>query len=167
MSCVTCVLSYIWEIKKPQRLLSSFQLPARQWHQGRRRSQPIKVTPPQRTMPRARAPEESSSQGLSRPPDGGYGWVIVVGCILQWVFTIPVLEMFSFLFAAKFASCQTTPTEQVGRAFDIMSTSKGSFTLPKRMNFRRSSKWPLTPPPSFSESYVAIFFWNSWPKYRL
>ena len=28
-----------------------------------------------------------------------------------------------------------------------------------------NSLWP--PPPSFSESYIANFFWNSWPKYRL
>ena len=63
-----------------------------------------------RTM--ARATEESSVQGLPRPPDGGYGWVIVIGCILQWVFTIPVLDMYGFLFAPKFASCKTTPTEQ-------------------------------------------------------
>ena len=65
------------------------------------------------------ATEESSKvQGLARPPDGGYGWVIVVGCILQWVFTIPVLEMYGFLFEAKFASCKTTPTEQVGAKFE-------------------------------------------------
>ena len=155
MSCVTCVLSYIWEIKKPQRLLSSFQLPARQWHQGRRRSQPIKVTPPQRTMPRARAPEESTSQGLSRPPDGGYGWVIVVGCILQWVFTIPVLEMFSFLFAAKFASCQTTPTEQVGGASDIVLKGRGH--LWKKRFFVKSLHKTVTPCPSFMKSPFIFF----------
>ena len=29
--------------------------------------------------------------------------------------------------------------------------------LPKRMNFWKSSKRPLTPPPSFSENHVALF----------
>ena len=62
--------------------------------------------------------EESTVQGLARPPDGGYGWVIVVGCILQWVFTLPVLNMYGFLFEPKFASCKTTPTEQVGAKFE-------------------------------------------------
>ena len=38
---------------------------------------------------------------------------------------------------------------------------KGRLPLPKRMNFRKSSKRPLAPPPSFSESYVANFFRNS------
>ena len=37
--------------------------------------------------------------------------------------------MFSFLFAAKFASCQTTPTEQVGRAFDSVATILRSICL--------------------------------------
>ena len=68
--------------------------------------------------------EESSVQGQARPPDGGYGWIIVVGCILQWVFTIPVLEMYGFLFEAKFASCKTTPTEQVGGKFEGFSLVK-------------------------------------------
>ena len=36
-------------------------------------------------------------------------------------------------------------------------SGKGSLTLPKRMNFRKSSKRPLTPPPSFSENHVADF----------
>ena len=42
---------------------------------------------------------------------------------------------------------------------------KGRVTLPKRLNFRKSSKRPVTPPPSFSENHVAEFFQNSWPKY--
>merc|ERR1711971_526671 len=64
------------------------------------------------TMPSA-TEESIKVQGLARrAPDGGYGWVVVVGCILQWVFTIPVLDMFGFLFEPKFASCKTTPTEQ-------------------------------------------------------
>ena len=64
-------------------------------------------------MPRA-TEESTTTQGLPRPPDGGYGWGIIVGGILQSVFTIPVLDMYGFLFAAKFESCKTTPTEQVG-----------------------------------------------------
>ena len=35
--------------------------------------------------------------------------------------------------------------------------SKGRMNPPKRMFFRKSSKWPLTPPPSFSENYIADF----------
>ena len=40
----------------------------------------------------------------------------------------------------------------------------GRSTIPKRMNFRKSSKRPLTPPP-FLENHIADFFRNSWPKY--
>ena len=60
-----------------------------------------------------RTEEESKVEDQPTPPDGGYGWVIVIGCVLQWVFTIPVLDMYGLLFAPKFASCKTTPTEQV------------------------------------------------------
>ena len=35
---------------------------------------------------------------------------------------------------------------------------KGRMPSPRRMNFRKSSKQPLTPPLSFSENQVAIFF---------
>ena len=35
---------------------------------------------------------------------------------------------------------------------------KGRLTLPKRMNFRKSPKRPLTPPPSFSENHVANLY---------
>ena len=38
----------------------------------------------------------------------------------------------------------------------ITSHHKGRIPLPKRMNFQKSSKRPLTPP-SFSESYIADF----------
>ena len=34
---------------------------------------------------------------------------------------------------------------------------KGRIPLPNRMNFRKNSKRPLTPPPSFLENYIAIF----------
>ena len=34
---------------------------------------------------------------------------------------------------------------------------EGRVRLPKRMNFRKSSKLLLTPPPSFSENYIAFF----------
>ena len=49
---------------------------------------------------------------------------------------------------------------------NFLDRTKGSRPLPKGMNFRKSSKRHLTPP-SFSESYAANFFRNSWPKYRL
>ena len=31
---------------------------------------------------------------------------------------------------------------------DVHSPSEGHLTIPKRMNFRKSSKWPLLIPPS-------------------
>ena len=34
---------------------------------------------------------------------------------------------------------------------------KGQTASPKRMNFRKSSKQPLTPPPSFSENHIVDF----------
>ena len=43
---------------------------------------------------------------------------------------------------------------------------RGRFALPKQRNFRKNSKRPLMPP-SFLETHIADFFWNSWPKYRL
>ena len=53
----------------------------------------------------------------------------------------------------------------------IISSSKhakGRTALPKRMNFWKSSKRPLIPPPpSFSENHVALFFRSTWPKKRL
>ena len=38
---------------------------------------------------------------------------------------------------------------------------KGQMASPKRMIFRKSSKRPLTLPPSFSENHIADFFQNS------
>ena len=37
-------------------------------------------------------------------------------------------------------------------------TAKGSFTLPKRMNFRKGSKRPLTPPPAHFRKVMLQFF---------
>ena len=42
--------------------------------------------------------------------------------------------------------------------------NKGRRPLPKLMNFRKSSKRPLTPP-SFSESYIALFATKLWQFY--
>ena len=39
----------------------------------------------------------------------------------------------------------------------LTGQNKGRMAPPKRMNFRKNSKRPLTPPPSFSENYVADF----------
>ena len=36
-------------------------------------------------------------QDVPKPPDGGYGWLVVVGCILQWVL-IKMKLLLSFLF---------------------------------------------------------------------
>ena len=55
------------------------------------------------------------------------------------------------------------PPPQYGKNSHVISffsedVPQGSFTPPKRMNFWKSSKRPLTPPPSsFSENYVADF----------
>ena len=45
--------------------------------------------------------------------------------------------------------------------FPISGRPKGRAALPKRMNFWKSSKRPLIPPPSFSENHVALFFRNT------
>ena len=44
---------------------------------------------------------------------------------------------------------------------------KGGVYSPKRMNFRKSSKRPLTklPPPPFFGKYIVSFSRNSWPKF--
>ena len=36
--------------------------------------------------------------------------------------------------------------------------TKGRVRLPNRMNFRKNSKWPLTPPPSFLEIILQFFY---------
>ena len=36
-------------------------------------------------------------QDVPKPPDGGYGWLVVFGCILQWVL-IKMKLLLSFLF---------------------------------------------------------------------
>ena len=45
--------------------------------------------------------------------------------------------------------------------YSVWSSCKGRTALPKRMNFWKSSKRPLIPPPSFSENQVALFFRNT------
>ena len=45
-------------------------------------------------------------------PDGGYGWLVVLGSVLQLVFAAPLLNMFGLLFGPKFAACGTAPAEQ-------------------------------------------------------
>ena len=40
---------------------------------------------------------------------------------------------------------------------DYIATHKGSLPLPKRMNFRKSSKRPLTTPPHFRKIMLQIF----------
>ena len=46
------------------------------------------------------------------PPDGGYGWVIVLSSILQHWCVIPTMPMFGLIFGSKFSEFQTTPTEK-------------------------------------------------------
>ena len=43
----------------------------------------------------------------------------------------------------------------------------GKLSPSKTDEFSEKFQTAFDPPPSFSESYVANFFWNSWPKYRL
>ena len=61
-------------------------------------------------------------------------------------------------------SCTPSPSPKspsassLGKNSHKQFQSKGQVALQKRMNFRKSSKQPLTPsPPSFSENHVAIF----------
>ena len=44
----------------------------------------------------------------------------------------------------------------------VLLVNKRRVRLPNRMNFRKNSKRPSTPPPSFSENYVANFLWQTW-----
>ena len=46
------------------------------------------------------------------PPDGGYGWVIVLAFFLQMVFVGPIMPMFGLIFGSKFQEFETSPTEQ-------------------------------------------------------
>ena len=53
------------------------------------------------------------------------------------------------LFAMKDIPLYTQSSEELG---------KGQLVSPKRMNFRKSSKWPLTRPPHFQKNHVPFFF---------
>ena len=46
------------------------------------------------------------------PPDGGYGWFIVLSVFLQISCVGPIMPMFGLLFGSKFEEFETTPTEQ-------------------------------------------------------
>ena len=50
------------------------------------------------------------------------------------------------------------------KIFILGFTYKGSLSLPKRMNFRKNSKRPLTPPRPFFGKNVAIFSKNSFKR---
>ena len=45
-------------------------------------------------------------------PDGGYGWLVVLGCVLQLLLAAPLLAMFGLLFGPKFAACGMAATDQ-------------------------------------------------------
>ena len=47
--------------------------------------------------------------------------------------------------------------EVIGEACRICFWFKGQTASPKRMKLRKSSKWPLTPPPSSLENHIADF----------
>lgn len=46
------------------------------------------------------------------PPDGGYGWAIVVAVLLQLIFVTPIMPMFGIIFGSKFEEFETTPSQQ-------------------------------------------------------
>ena len=46
------------------------------------------------------------------PPDGGYGWVIVLAVVLQLLFCGPIMPMFGILFGPKFTEFGATTSQQ-------------------------------------------------------
>ena len=54
---------------------------------------------------------ESKSKG-EESPDGGYGWVIVIGAILQICLIIQILPLFGVLFGVKFEEFESSQTEK-------------------------------------------------------
>ena len=56
--------------------------------------------------------EGKSQKNPLVPPDGGYGWIIVLAVLLQMIFVGPIMPMFGLLFGSKFEEFETTPTEQ-------------------------------------------------------
>lgn len=46
------------------------------------------------------------------PPEGGYGWVIVLAAGLTQCFSGPIMAMFGLLFGSKFDQFESTPTER-------------------------------------------------------
>ena len=46
------------------------------------------------------------------PPDGGYGWIIVLSALLQMSCAFPIIPMFGLIFGSKFDEFDTSPTEK-------------------------------------------------------
>merc|ERR1711892_1345553 len=46
------------------------------------------------------------------PPDGGYGWIIVLSVLLQMSCVGPIMPMFGLIFGSKFEEFETSPTEK-------------------------------------------------------
>ena len=78
--------------------------------------------------------------------------------------TISVLRLSAISKGKTFLShFPMNPLDQIYKLVNcwMIEKSKGSIPAPKQMNFRKSSKRPLTLPPSFSENHVADLFRNS------
>ena len=73
-------------------------------------------------------------QVLPKPPDGGYGWLVVFGCILQWVlFKMKLLSLLLKKSLSPNFSCSQSQS----------STCLVSYLLPNSspVRHRRQSRW--------------------------
>ena len=46
------------------------------------------------------------------PPDGGYGWVIVIARFLQFGVMVQIIPSYQIIFGPKFDQCDASPTER-------------------------------------------------------
>ena len=67
------------------------------------------------------------------------------------------LYRFVVQITALYTNISSTLVQCIVQCNCSSSICKGRMASPKLMNFRKSSKRPLTPPPSFSENHVALF----------
>ena len=56
--------------------------------------------------------DRKSKEAEGQSPDGGYGWVIVIGALLQICLIIQILPLFGVLFGVKFEEFEASQTEK-------------------------------------------------------